>query len=46
MEILKVSMEEATGLVTVVFHAEKVLEAKAFFKELFGDEREEQPYHK
>ena len=45
MEVLKVSMDEATGLVTIVFHAEKVLEAKKFFKELFGDDEQEQPQY-
>ena len=40
MEVLKVSMEEATGLITVVFHADKVLEAKKFFKELFEDDEQ------
>ena len=35
MEIFKVIWDEETGLATVTFNPEKVMEAKQYFKELF-----------
>lgn len=42
MEILSISMDEATGKITITFAPEHVLEAKKFFKELFSDDKEEE----
>lgn len=44
MEVLNVSFDEATELVTITFHPEKVLEAKQFFKELFKDDSQNEYY--
>lgn len=41
MEILKVSMDEVSKLITITFHPTEILEAKKFFKELFSDDNEE-----
>ena len=40
MEVLNVSFDEATELVTITFHPEKALEAKKFFKQLFEDDNQ------
>lgn len=41
MEILKVTKDEVSGLISITFNPEEILAAKAYFKSLFDDNRKD-----
>ena len=44
MEILKVSVDEQSKLITITFSPDEILAAKSFFKELFSDDDQNEEY--